>query len=47
MAIMLSVSLQKGTFDTGYQLTWNFGIYPEVVAEYWELFVRSFGLRGR
>jgi spermidine/putrescine transport system permease protein len=41
MAFMLLVSLQQGTFDTGYRLTWNFGIYPEVIGQYWELFVRS------
>ena len=41
MGLMLLVSLQQGTFDTGYQLTWNFGIYPEVIGQYWELFVRS------
>ena len=41
MAFMLLISLQQGTFDTGYQLTWNFGIYPEVVVEYWDLYVRS------
>ena len=41
MAFMLLISLQQGTFDTGYQLTWNFGIYPEVIAEYWELYFRS------
>jgi spermidine/putrescine transport system permease protein len=41
MAFMLLISLQQGTFDTGYQLTWNFGIYPEVIAQYWQLYVRS------
>lgn len=41
MALMLLVSLQQGTFDTGYRLTWNFGIYPTVIAENWDLFVRS------
>jgi spermidine/putrescine transport system permease protein len=41
MAFMLLLSLQQGTFDTGYQLTWNFGIYPEVVVEYWDLYARS------
>ena len=41
MAIMLSVSLQEGSLDTGYQLTWNFGIYPQVIGEFWEQFVRS------
>jgi len=41
MAFMLLVSLQQGTFDTGYRQTWNFGIYPQVVSQYWELYVRS------
>lgn len=41
MAFMLLISLQQGTFDTGYRLTWNFGIYPEVMRQYWELYVRS------
>ena len=41
MAIMLSVSLQTGSLDTGFQLTWNFGIYPEVITEFWDLFARS------
>ncbi len=41
MAMMLSVSLQEGSLDTGYRLTWNFGIYPEVIGEFWDLFVRS------
>jgi spermidine/putrescine transport system permease protein len=43
MAVMLMISLQEGTFDTGYELTWNFGIYPEVIGQYWELYVRSAG----
>jgi spermidine/putrescine transport system permease protein len=41
MAFMFLVSLQEGTFDTGYRLTWNFGIYPEVIGQYWDLYVRS------
>jgi spermidine/putrescine transport system permease protein len=41
MGVMLLISLQQGTFDTGYELTWNFGIYPEVIGQYWELYVRS------
>ena len=41
MLIMLRVSLETGTFDTGYQLSWNFGIYPEVIGEYWDLYLRS------
>jgi len=43
MAVMLMISLQQGTFDTGFELTWNFGIYPEVIGQYWELYVRSAG----
>ena len=43
MLIMLSVSLQTGTLDTGFALTWNFAIYPEVISEFWDLFVRSIG----
>jgi spermidine/putrescine transport system permease protein len=41
MIFMLVISLEQGTFDTGYQLTWNFGIYPEVIGQYWELYLRS------
>jgi spermidine/putrescine transport system permease protein len=41
MAFMLVVSLQEGSLSQGYELTWNFGIYPEVIGEYWELIVRS------
>lgn len=41
MVFMLLISLEQGTFDTGYELTWNFAIYPEVIAEYWDLYVRS------
>lgn len=43
MAFMLLLSLQEGSFDTGFRLTWNFGIYPEVIGRYWGLFVRSTG----
>ena len=43
MAFMFLISLQQGTFDTGYRLTWNLGIYPEVIGEYWDLYVRSTG----
>lgn len=43
MGYMFIVSLQEGTLGTGFELTWNFGIYPEVIAEYWPLFLRSIG----
>ena len=41
MAYMLVMSLQEGSLSTGYQLTWNWGIYPEVASQYAGLFVRS------
>jgi spermidine/putrescine transport system permease protein len=41
MAIMLLVSLQEGSLSTGYELTWNFGIYPEVIGEFSDQIVRS------
>ena len=41
MAFMLVMSLQEGSLNTGYHLTWNWGIYPEVVGKYGNLFVRS------
>jgi spermidine/putrescine transport system permease protein len=28
---MLSVSLQQGSLEEGYRLTWNFGVYPDVL----------------
>ena len=30
-----------GTLETGYQQTWNWGIYPEAITEYWPWIVRS------
>ena len=41
MAIMLLISLQQGTFNSGYRLTWNFGIYLEMIGQYWTLYLRS------
>jgi spermidine/putrescine transport system permease protein len=41
MAFMLLVSLQEGTLSTGYELTWNFGIYPQVIAESSDQITRS------
>jgi spermidine/putrescine transport system permease protein len=38
---MFSVSLQEGSLGTGYRLTWNFGIYPQVISEAWTQFSRS------
>lgn len=41
MAYMLVMSLQEGTVAGGYTLTWNWGIYPEVIGQYAYLFGRS------
>jgi spermidine/putrescine transport system permease protein len=41
MGYMFIVSLQEGSLGTGFRLTWNFGIYAEVIGEYWPLFLRS------
>jgi spermidine/putrescine transport system permease protein len=43
MGFMLTQSLAQGTVDTGFRLTWNFGIYSQVIGEFWGLFVRSAG----
>ena len=42
MIVMASVSLQTGSLGTGYQMTWNFGIYPEAITQYLTQFIRSF-----
>ncbi len=41
MLVMFMVSLQEGTLSTGYQLTWNFGIYLEVINDWAPQLVRS------
>ena len=41
MVFMLLVSLQEGSLQSGYELTWNFGIYPEVIAESSDQIIRS------
>jgi len=43
MLVMASVSLQEGSLGTGYRMTWNFGIYPEVIASAWVQITRSIG----
>ena len=43
MGFMLVMSLQEGSLSGGYHLTWNWGIYPMVVEQYGNLFVRSVG----
>src|SRR5688572_6966410 len=46
MLVMASVSLQEGSLSTGFRLTWNFGVYAQVVSDWWAQFVRSFGYAG-
>ena len=38
---MFLVSLWTGNIETGYEMTLNFGIYPEALSEYWPWIVRS------
>jgi spermidine/putrescine transport system permease protein len=41
MIVMAAVSLQEGTLSTGFTLTWNFGIYSQVISDWTPHFVRS------
>jgi spermidine/putrescine transport system permease protein len=38
---MFLTSLWTGNLDSGYSQTWNWGIYPEAVSEYWPWLARS------
>jgi len=42
MVVMLSVSLQQGSLSSGYQMTWNFGVYPQVISDWSAQIGRSF-----
>jgi spermidine/putrescine transport system permease protein len=41
MIVMADVSLQQGSLATGFQLTWNFGVYGQVIDTYSTQFIRS------
>jgi spermidine/putrescine transport system permease protein len=41
MLVMASVSLEEGSLGRGFTMTWNFGVYPEVINTYSPQFVRS------
>jgi spermidine/putrescine transport system permease protein len=43
---MFLVSLWTGNVQQGYELTFNFGIYPEALAEYWPWMLRSIEYGG-
>jgi spermidine/putrescine transport system permease protein len=36
-----STSLQTGSLEAGYEVTWHFATYADAVAEYWPQFLRS------
>jgi spermidine/putrescine transport system permease protein len=38
---MFLVSLWTGSVESGFTQTWNWGIYPEAISEYWEWIGRS------
>ena len=46
LAIMFVMSLREGTLATGFELTWNFAVYPESISEFSEHFIRSFWYAG-
>ncbi|GAA2492141.1 ABC transporter permease subunit [Streptomyces thermolineatus] len=41
MVYQASTSIQTGSLETGFQVTWNFAAYPAALAEYWPHFLRS------
>jgi spermidine/putrescine transport system permease protein len=42
MVSMAFTSLQTGSLGTGYELTWNFGVYPEMIERWSTQLIRSF-----
>jgi spermidine/putrescine transport system permease protein len=46
MLWLVSQSLQTGSLDEGYTLTWNWDIYHQVWNDYHEQFIRSFAYAG-
>ncbi len=40
---LVSTSLQSGSLEQGYVLTWEFGTYTDAWSSYYEQFLRSFG----
>jgi len=43
---LISQSLQEGSLELGYSLTWNFGIYGQVISDYAPQFLRSLVYAG-
>jgi spermidine/putrescine transport system permease protein len=46
MLVMASVSLQEGSLSSGFHLTWNFGVYGQVISDWAPQFIRSFAYAG-
>jgi len=46
IAAMLSVSLQTGSIDTGFRMTWHFAEYPSAISRYHRFFLRSLQYGG-
>lgn len=40
---LATTSLQEGSLEKGYELTWHFPTYGDVLSQYWPQFLRSFG----
>jgi spermidine/putrescine transport system permease protein len=43
---MFVMSLREGTLALGFELTWNFAVYPESIVDFSEQFLRSFWFAG-
>ena len=41
--VMLSVSLQTGSLDEGFRLTWHFATYADAIADFGKQIIRSLG----
>jgi spermidine/putrescine transport system permease protein len=40
--VLLSMSLQTGSLDAGYAMSWHFSTYSDAISQYWPEFLRSF-----
>jgi spermidine/putrescine transport system permease protein len=46
MLALFSQSLQTGSVETGYVMTWNFQTYVDALSQFWPHFVRSLLFAG-
>ncbi|MFJ8940681.1 ABC transporter permease [Streptomyces sp. NPDC102365] len=46
MVYQASTSVQTGSLEDGYQVTWHFATYWDAVADYWPQFLRSIAYAG-